>query len=236
MNVYVPASRTFLAAEIATCSLHNILTPRGAKVRDAHAWAGFLNEAVNLVWRPQRYHRVEPLLATLRAGRSQRLAVGAARQLPLSARPDGADDEQGHDPGRNCRGAESPARHRQPVVQQGLLRHLQPQFEGYLPILSRLVRRGSGEPQPASARGARGKVGGGDGRRGQSCWPRRKRRWRRAIIAGRRICSTAWFLPIPKNAEGRALLADSYEQQGYQAESAIWRNMFLSAARDCAKA
>ena len=36
----------------------------------------------------------------------------------------------------------------------------------------------------------------------------------------------------PKNAEGRALLADSYEQQGYQAESAIWRNMFLSAARD----
>ena len=36
----------------------------------------------------------------------------------------------------------------------------------------------------------------------------------------------------PKNFEGRALLADSYEQQGYQAESAIWRNMFLSAARD----
>ncbi|HEV7233924.1 MAG TPA: MBL fold metallo-hydrolase, partial [Sphingorhabdus sp.] len=42
MNVYIPAARTFLAAEIATCSLHNILTPRGAKVRDAHAWAGFL--------------------------------------------------------------------------------------------------------------------------------------------------------------------------------------------------
>uniref|UniRef100_UPI0037C60D5E alkyl sulfatase dimerization domain-containing protein n=1 Tax=Sphingorhabdus sp. TaxID=1902408 RepID=UPI0037C60D5E len=36
----------------------------------------------------------------------------------------------------------------------------------------------------------------------------------------------------PKHAEGRALLADSYEQQGYQAESAIWRNQFLSAARD----
>jgi alkyl sulfatase BDS1-like metallo-beta-lactamase superfamily hydrolase len=36
----------------------------------------------------------------------------------------------------------------------------------------------------------------------------------------------------PKNSEGRTLLADSYEQQGYQAESAIWRNQFLSAARD----
>jgi alkyl sulfatase BDS1-like metallo-beta-lactamase superfamily hydrolase len=48
MNVYVPSARTFLVAEIATCSLHNILTPRGAKVRDTHAWAGFLNEALNL--------------------------------------------------------------------------------------------------------------------------------------------------------------------------------------------
>lgn len=39
----------------------------------------------------------------------------------------------------------------------------------------------------------------------------------------------------PKNAEGRALLADSYEQQGYQAESAIWRNQFLAAANDLAR-
>ena len=36
----------------------------------------------------------------------------------------------------------------------------------------------------------------------------------------------------PKNAQGRALLADSYEQQGYQAEASTWRNMYLSAARD----
>ena len=36
----------------------------------------------------------------------------------------------------------------------------------------------------------------------------------------------------PANRAARALLADSYEQQGYQAESGIWRNQFLSAARD----
>lgn len=36
----------------------------------------------------------------------------------------------------------------------------------------------------------------------------------------------------PANQAARVLLADSYEQQGYQAESAIWRNQFLSAARD----
>jgi alkyl sulfatase BDS1-like metallo-beta-lactamase superfamily hydrolase len=36
----------------------------------------------------------------------------------------------------------------------------------------------------------------------------------------------------PANQRARQLLADSYEQQGYQAESAIWRNQFLSAARE----
>ena len=37
---------------------------------------------------------------------------------------------------------------------------------------------------------------------------------------------------VPANTAARAALADSYEQQGYQAESAIWRNQFLSAAKD----
>ena len=36
----------------------------------------------------------------------------------------------------------------------------------------------------------------------------------------------------PANRTARALLADSYEQQGYQAESGIWRNQFLTAARE----
>jgi alkyl sulfatase BDS1-like metallo-beta-lactamase superfamily hydrolase len=48
MNVFVAPAKTFLAAEIATCSLHNILTPRGAKVRDAHRWSEVLDEAVRL--------------------------------------------------------------------------------------------------------------------------------------------------------------------------------------------
>jgi len=34
----------------------------------------------------------------------------------------------------------------------------------------------------------------------------------------------------PDNAEAKSLLADSYEQQGYQSESAIWRNQFLASA------
>jgi alkyl sulfatase BDS1-like metallo-beta-lactamase superfamily hydrolase len=36
----------------------------------------------------------------------------------------------------------------------------------------------------------------------------------------------------PGNTAARALLAESYEQQGYGSESAIWRNQFLAAAAD----
>lgn len=36
----------------------------------------------------------------------------------------------------------------------------------------------------------------------------------------------------PANKAARALLADSFEQQGYQAESGIWRNQFLAAANE----
>jgi alkyl sulfatase BDS1-like metallo-beta-lactamase superfamily hydrolase len=39
----------------------------------------------------------------------------------------------------------------------------------------------------------------------------------------------------PANPQARALLADSFEQQAYQAESAIWRNQFLGAANDLRK-
>lgn len=36
----------------------------------------------------------------------------------------------------------------------------------------------------------------------------------------------------PKNATARAMLAEAHAQMAYQAESAIWRNMFLTAARE----
>ena len=36
----------------------------------------------------------------------------------------------------------------------------------------------------------------------------------------------------PNNIEARKLLADAYEQLGYQAESAGWRNTYLTGAQE----
>jgi alkyl sulfatase BDS1-like metallo-beta-lactamase superfamily hydrolase len=48
MNFYFPARRALCMAENATRNLHNIVTLRGAVVRDARVWSAYLDEAVAL--------------------------------------------------------------------------------------------------------------------------------------------------------------------------------------------
>ncbi|WP_310476373.1 alkyl sulfatase dimerization domain-containing protein [Sandarakinorhabdus sp.] len=45
MNFYLPAWKALCLAENANGAMHNVLTPRGALVRDAKGWAGYLVEA-----------------------------------------------------------------------------------------------------------------------------------------------------------------------------------------------
>ena len=47
MHVYFPGFRALCMAENATHTLHNVLTLRGALVRDPHVWAGYLTEAID---------------------------------------------------------------------------------------------------------------------------------------------------------------------------------------------
>ncbi|MFD9903405.1 alkyl/aryl-sulfatase [Streptomyces sp. NPDC059063] len=46
MNLYFPQFRALCMAENATHTLHNLITLRGAQVRDAHAWSKYLTEAL----------------------------------------------------------------------------------------------------------------------------------------------------------------------------------------------
>jgi linear primary-alkylsulfatase len=48
MNFHFPGRRALCMAENATRNLHNILTPRGAEVRDARGWSRYLAEAIEL--------------------------------------------------------------------------------------------------------------------------------------------------------------------------------------------
>ncbi|MCY9786726.1 MBL fold metallo-hydrolase [Nocardiopsis sp. EMB25] len=48
MNFLLPDRRALCMAENATHNMHNVLTLRGALVRDARAWSRYLNEAIQL--------------------------------------------------------------------------------------------------------------------------------------------------------------------------------------------
>ena len=231
MNVYMPASRTFLAAEIATCSLHNILTPRGAKVRDALGWSGFLNEALNLYgdrsdiiisshcWPRFGQSEVKGTLSGQRDNyrylhdqtvRMMNKGMTQAEIAEVLKAPPAIANQWFN------KGYYGTYSHNSKAIYQYYL--------GWYDAVPANLN-----PHPPEVRAAKlvATMGGAKKVLAEA---------KKAMKAGDYRWSSDLLNQLvfaePKNVEGRALLADSYEQQGYQAESAIWRNMFLSGARD----
>ena len=48
MTFYIPQLKAFGGAEVVSHTLHNLYTLRGAKVRDALKWSGYIDEAITL--------------------------------------------------------------------------------------------------------------------------------------------------------------------------------------------
>ncbi|WP_073973701.1 alkyl/aryl-sulfatase [Erythrobacter donghaensis] len=233
LNVFIQPEKTFLAAEIATCTLHNILTPRGAKVRDARAWAHYLDEAVTryaprsdtvisshcwpvfgrdnaTAWLAAQRDNYRWLhdQTVRRMNRGETMAEIA--EALESAPPPGNGTEW------STRGYYGTISHNAKAIYQFYLGwydavpanlHAYPPDERAVKLVDAL---GGAGRTLALARGA---LAAGD------------YRWSSDLLQN-------LVFAEPANAEAKALLAESYEQQGYQAESAIWRNQFLSAAND----
>ncbi len=231
MNVWIAPARTFLAAEIATCTFHNILTPRGAKVRDAHAWADVLDEAV------QRYApKSDTLIAShcwprfgqadltgfLSAQRDnyRYLHDQTVRRMNRGETMDEIAEAVTQPPELAAtwanHGYYGTYRHNAKAIYQFYLGWYDgvPEHLNQLPPAERAMRTvaamGGAKKVLALANKA---MAVGD------------YRWSSDLL-------NQLVFANPANAAAREALADSYEQQGYQAESAIWRNQFLSAAKD----
>lgn len=232
-NVFIAPEKTFLAAEIATCSFHNILTPRGAKVRDARAWAHYLDEAATR-YAPQSDAVIsshcwpifgrEEGTAWLSAQRDnyrwlhdqtvRRMNRGEtmheiAEGLENAAPPGLAAEWSTH-------GYYGTVSHNAKAIYQFYLGwydavpanlHAHPPVERAKRLIDAL---GGAERTLALAQNA---MAGGD------------YRWASDLLQN-------LVFAAPDNAAAKAMLANSYQQQGFQAESAIWRNQFLSAASD----
>jgi alkyl sulfatase BDS1-like metallo-beta-lactamase superfamily hydrolase len=231
LNVYITPSRVFLSAEMSTCSLHNILTPRGAKVRDTHAWAGYLDEALQLYgqrseavisshcWPRFGQEEVAGMLASQRdnyrflhdqtvrrmnRGETMSEIAEAVHQTP---------DLAGQWYNRGYYGTYS---HNSKAI-----------YQFYLGWYDAVPANLNPHPPVTRAKNYVAALGGTKAVLALA---------RKAMAAGDYRWSSELLNHLvfadPASGEARALLADSYEQQGYQAESAIWRNQFLTAAHE----
>ena len=231
LNVYVVPHRTFLSSEMSTCSLHNILTPRGAKVRDTHAWAGYLDEALRLYggrsdvvisshcWPRFGQGEVAGMLASQRDN-YRYLHDQSVRRM-----------NRGETPVELAEGLVQPPELAQQWYNRGYYgtysHNSKAVYQWYLGWYD--ANPANLNPWPPVERAKRyvAAIGGPKKVIAQA---------RKAMAAGDYRWSSELLSQLvfaePANAQARAMLADSFEQQGYQAESAIWRNQYLSAARD----
>ena len=231
LNLYIVPARVFLSAEMSTCSLHNILTPRGAKVRDTHAWAGYLDEALQLYgnrsdviisshcWPRFGSGEVASMLASQRDN-YRYLHDQTVRRMNQGETPVELAEEMAQPPELAGQwfnhGYYGTYSHNSKAV-----------YQFYLGWYDAVPANLNPWPPVVRARKYVAAMGGAKKVIGLA---------RTAMSAGDYRWSSDLLNQLifadPTNLQARALLADSYEQQGYQAESAIWRNQFLSAAHD----
>ena len=231
MHMFYPGLRALNLAENATHNLHNIYPIRGAQVRDANAWAKYLNEArdrfaveADVVFAQHHWPvwgngRVLDFLAkqrdaykylhdqTLRLMSHGLKAAEIAERLTLPA----SLEKEWH-----VRGYYGTFSHNSKSVYQRYLGWYDANPANLNPL-----------PPVERARKAVAYMGGADAvlARARADFAKGEYRW----VAD--AMSQVVFAE-PDNMPARELGADALEQLGYQSESATWRNAYLQGARE----
>jgi alkyl sulfatase BDS1-like metallo-beta-lactamase superfamily hydrolase len=231
MHMFYPDLRALNLAENATHNLHNIYPIRGAQVRDANAWAKYLNEArdrfarhADVVFAQHHWPiwgntRLSDYLAkqrdaykylhdqTLRLMNQGLTAAAIAERL----QPPKSLEQEWH-----LRGYYGTFSHNAKAVYQRYLGwyDANPANLNALPPVERAHKTIAYMGGPAAVIA-----------RAQADFASGQYRW----VAD--VMSQVVFAD-PDNRAARELGADALEQLGYQAESATWRNAYLQGARE----
>jgi alkyl sulfatase BDS1-like metallo-beta-lactamase superfamily hydrolase len=169
MTLYFPQFKVLDMAEDTNHTMHNLYTIRGAEVRDARLWSSYLGEALDryggCLDRPAS-------VADLGRGKDRDPPEAPARPVQVHPRSIRAPAQSRVHAERDRRDLEDAGEPRQRLVEARLLRNAEPQCEGGLPEISRLVRRQPRESLAAAASRASAQGGGIHGRCGRRDRPR----------------------------------------------------------------
>lgn len=226
---YLPGARALCMSEVACRTMHNILTLRGAHVRDPLLWAHYIDEAIALFgdevevvfachnwpeWgndNANRYLREQRDIYKYIHDQTLRLANAGYTPIEIAER----------------------------VVEPGFLKRSF-SARGYYGTLNHNVKATyqkyygyfDGNPanldplEPAEAAKRYVEAMGGSVAVLDKAWRSFEKgdyRWV-ATLLGHLVFAA------PDNSDARLMLASTYEQLGFQAESTIWRNIYLTGA------
>ncbi|MGJ8669675.1 MAG: alkyl/aryl-sulfatase [Oceanococcus sp.] len=229
LTFYLPKFKAFCGAEVVSRNIHNVYTLRGAKVRDALLWSKYIQQAIDLfgdrsdvyfgshqwpIWGQQKmlsfmskqrdiYQYIhDQTLRMANLGYTPN-EIAERMTLPKSLQSDFAN-----------RGYYGTIKHNAKAVYQRY-------FGWYDANPANL------DPLPPAEAGQRYvQVMGGAAAvisQAKESFGAGEYRWTAQLL-------NHLVMAEPDNADAKSLLATTYDQLGYQAESGPWRDVYLSAA------
>ncbi len=227
---YLPAQKAYCGAEIVNRTMHNLYTLRGAKVRDALKWSGYIDDAI------QRFPDMEVVFTS-----HNWPTFGHERSLAFLK---GQRDTYRYIHDQTLRLANQGATPREIAEQLELPPQLAKTFanRGYYGTLRHNAKAvyqfyfGWYDGNPANLNPLPPVELGTKYIEAFGGAAAVKEKARAAIDAG----DYRWAATLvdhlvfadPKDDEARELLARAYDQLGYQAESGVWRSVYLTGANE----
>lgn len=227
---YLPQYRAFCGAEVMSRHMHNLYTPRGAKVRDAMKWSAYIEEARRLFadadiyfgshhWPIWGQENIQTFLKqqrdtykfihdqTVRRMNQGMTAGEIAEDLTMPASLATVFSSRGY---------------------YGTLKHnARAVYQAYMGWYDGNPAHLDPLPDTARAAGYVDLAGGADAlySKASAAFADGRYRWSAELL-------NHLVFAQPDNGKARELLARNYDQLGYQAESGPWRDIYLTGAME----
>lgn len=228
LTFYLPYAKAFNGAEVTSHNMHNLYTLRGAKVRDALRWSNYIDESIQLfgdaevylashhwpIWGNQRIIEFLEVQRdtykylhdqTVRMFNQGLTAAEIAEQLELPPSLQSTFHNRGY---------------------YGTTRHnARAVYQGYLGWYDGNPAHLNPHPPTQAAHRYVELAGGADAMLGAArvAYDGADYRWAAELL-------NHLVFAAPGNTDAKSLLAATYDQLGYQAESGPWRDVYLTAA------
>ena len=229
MVFYFPQYKALCMSEITSHHLHNVYTPRGAQVRDAYAWSAQINESIELfgdrleVEFASHHWPIWGQTAVIDYLKKQRDVYKYIHDQTLRLANLGYTKEEIAEQVKLPRSLDQEFYNRD---YYGTVHHnARAVYVKYLGFFNGNPATLYELPPVAAAHKYLEFMGGADAivEKAQPCFDAGEYRWVAEVL-------NHVVMAEPDHIAGRAMLADTLEQLGYQSESGPWRNFYLCGA------